>query len=174
MLIPSPASAYYGFTPILVPLGQSLEDLSSMLRAANADTLVTAAGSVPLQGLLEQHPDLKQVVWVVERTSRHMDWNEIPEGVGGKAEIAVWHDIVEERRSSVSADLPDGKEPTNVVVISKNASNQPDGFEVVHFTQQVGWGALSDSICLRHADNALRTSSQPSRPKSRHFPVLID
>ncbi|KAI4136793.1 MAG: hypothetical protein L6R39_007610, partial [Caloplaca ligustica] len=132
------ASAFYGFTPILIPQRQSLEDLSKMLRAANADTLITAAGSVPLQGLLEQHPDLKQVIWVVERTSRHMEWNEVPEGVGGKAEIGVWHDIIEERRSSVSADLPQdttGKEPTNFVVVSKNAANG-QGFEVVDFTQQ--------------------------------------
>lgn len=138
-LITRTASAFYGFTPILIPQRQSLEDLSKMLRAANADTLITAAGSVPLQGLLEQHPDLKQVIWVVERTSRHMEWNEVPEGVGGKAEIGVWHDIIEERRSSVSADLPQdttGKEPTNFVVVSKNAANG-QGFEVVDFTQQV-------------------------------------
>lgn len=112
-----------------------------MLRAAKVDTLITAAGSVPLQGLLAQHPDLKQVVWVVERTSRHMEWNEVPEGVGGQAEIGVWHDIIEERRSSVSADFPPdtaGKEPTTVIVVSENASSQPDGFEVVEFPQQVG------------------------------------
>lgn len=131
------ASAFYGFTPILVPQGQSLEDLSAMLKAANADTLIALAGSVPLQALSEQYPGLKQVVWLVERTSRHMEWSEVPEGVGGKAEIAVWHDIVEERRSSVSGDLISEKEPTNVVVISKDASNKSTGFQIVEFTQQV-------------------------------------
>ncbi|KAL8932327.1 MAG: hypothetical protein Q9216_006882 [Gyalolechia sp. 2 TL-2023] len=133
------ASAFYGFNPILVPQEQSLDDLSKMLRTSNADVLVTAAGSVPLQGLLEQYPDLRQVIWVVEKTSRHMDWNEVPEGVGGKAEIAVWHDIIEEKRSSIStdppADIPE-KPPTNVTVISKNPSNPSTGFEVVEFTQQ--------------------------------------
>lgn len=137
VLLTVTAAAFYGFTPVLVSLEQSLEGLSEILKAANADTLITAAGTVPLQGLLEQYPGLKQVVWVVERTSRHMDWNEVPEGVGGKAEIAVWHDIVEERRSSVSADLPSGKEPTNIVTVSKSSSSQTEGFDTIEFTQQV-------------------------------------
>lgn len=135
------ASAFHGFTLILIPQEQSLDDLSKMLKAANADVLVTAAGSVPLQGLLEQYPGLRQVIWVVEGTSRHMDWNEVPEGVGGKADIAVWHDIIEEKRSSVSAEPPaetSGKPPSNVVIISKIASNRSTGFQVVEFTQQVG------------------------------------
>lgn len=131
------ASAFYGFAPILISQGQSPESLSKILEAANADTLVALAGSVPLQGLLEQHPHLKQVLWVVERTSRHMDWNEVPEGVGGKTEIAVWHDIIEERRSSVSTDLPLDKEPTKIVIVSKDASNKAESLEIVEFTQQV-------------------------------------
>ncbi|KAL8638342.1 MAG: hypothetical protein Q9228_004500 [Teloschistes exilis] len=130
------ASAFHGFAPILIPQGQSPESLSKILEAANADTLVALAGSVPLQGLLQQYPHLKQVVWVVERTSRHMDWNEVPEGVGGKADIAVWHDIVEEKRSSVSTDLPSDKEPTKIVIASKDASNKADSFEIVEFSQQ--------------------------------------
>lgn len=112
-----------------------------MLSTANADILITAAGSVPLQELLEQHPGLKQVIWVVERTSRHMDWNEVPEGVGGNAEIAVWHDIIEERRSSVSSDLPAdtaGRAPTNIITFSKIASNHSASFEVIELSQQVG------------------------------------
>ncbi|KAL8751172.1 MAG: hypothetical protein Q9184_006148 [Pyrenodesmia sp. 2 TL-2023] len=149
LLITVFASAFYGFTPILVPQGQSLEDLSEMLRAADADTLITAAGSVPLQGLLEQYPNLKQVIWVVERSSRHMEWNEVPEGFGGKAEIAVWHDIIEDRRSSVSADLPSDsveKAPTNILVMADNASNQPAGFEMVEFTHQNIVAAVSTQI----------------------------
>lgn len=131
------ASAFYGFAPILIPQGQSPKSLGKILEAVNADTLVALAGSVPLQGLLQQYPHLNQVVWVVERTSRHMDWNEVPEGVGGKAEIAVWHDIIEEKRSSVSTDLPSDKEPTKIVIASKDASNKADSFEIVEFSQQV-------------------------------------
>ncbi|KAL8684912.1 MAG: hypothetical protein Q9224_006068, partial [Gallowayella concinna] len=132
------ASAFYNFIPILIPQQQSLESLSQMLKTTHTDTLITAAGSIPLHGLLQQHPGLKQVIWVVERTSRHMEWNEVPEGVGGKAEIAVWHDIIEERKSSVSVDLPanNADNPAaNVITISQDASKEE--FEVVEFTQQV-------------------------------------
>ncbi|KAL9001783.1 MAG: hypothetical protein Q9188_005257 [Gyalolechia gomerana] len=149
LLISCTASAFYGFTPILVPQEQSLDDLSKMLEAANADVLVTAAGSVPLQGLLEQYPGLRQVIWVVERTSRHMEWNEVPEGAGGKAEIAVWHDIFEEKRSLVSTDLPTDnpeKPPTNITVISENPSNLSTGFKVVEFTQQDVAASVSAQI----------------------------
>ncbi|KAL8945794.1 MAG: hypothetical protein Q9222_007712 [Ikaeria aurantiellina] len=133
------ASAFYGFTPVLLPQIESAETLGKMLKTANADTLILPAGSVALQGLLEQQPGLKQVIWVVERTSRHMDWNEVPEGVGGNAEIAVWHDIIEERKSSASADLPsdaDGKAPTSIIAISQNEANQSDSYDIVDFTQQ--------------------------------------
>ncbi|KAL9594538.1 MAG: hypothetical protein Q9219_006979 [cf. Caloplaca sp. 3 TL-2023] len=143
------ASAFYGFTPILIPQDQSLEGLSKVLSATNADLLITAAGSVPLQGLLEQYPGLKQVIWVVERTSRHMDWNEVPEGVGGKAEIGVWHDIVEERRPSASSNLPAASAenaPNNITVVSKNESNRSTGFDIVEFTQEVGSEHLYTSV----------------------------
>ena len=137
-LISDTASAFYSFIPVLVPRVQSLELLGDMLKTTHVDTLIAAAGSVPLQGLLEQHPGLKQVVWVVERTSRHMDWNEVPEGFGGNAEIAVWHEIIEERKALVSADPPTDnveKAATNVISVSQSASGKE--FEVVEFTQQV-------------------------------------
>ncbi|KAL8824584.1 MAG: hypothetical protein Q9170_008111 [Blastenia crenularia] len=153
------ASAFYGFTPILIPQEQSLEDLSEMLKAGNADVLITAAGSVPLQGVLQQYPGLKQVIWVVERTSRHMDWNEVAEGVGGNAEIAVWHDIIEERPSSASDELPMEKSSTNIVMISKNASNQPTRFEVVEFTQQVGISIQLAQIVLTIRQNIVAAVS---------------
>ncbi|KAL8727155.1 MAG: hypothetical protein Q9181_005810 [Wetmoreana brouardii] len=142
------ASAFYGFTPILIPQGQSLESLGKALKIANAETLVTGAGSVPLQGLLEQYPELRQVIWVVEKTSRHMDWNEVPEGVGGRAEIAVWHDIIEERRASVTSELPSDRAPTNVVVISKDASGQPAEVGIAEFTQQNITAAVSAQISI--------------------------
>ncbi|KAL9610412.1 MAG: hypothetical protein Q9204_009081, partial [Flavoplaca sp. TL-2023a] len=54
------ASAFYGFTPILIPQEQPSEALSDIMKTSNKDTLIAAAGSVPLQELLEQHPGLKQ------------------------------------------------------------------------------------------------------------------
>ena len=67
-----------------------------------------------------------------------MDWNEVPEGVGGKAEIAIWHDIIEERISSAPAGLPTHnveKPPPNVLSVSQSAMTK--GYQVVEFTQHV-------------------------------------
>lgn len=165
-LIVYKAAAFYNFSPVLVPQQQSIETLSNMLRTTHAEILITSAGSISLQGLLAQHPALKQVIWVVEGTSRHMDWNEVPEGVGGNAEIAVWHDIIEERKSSVSTDFPaddPAKPPTNVITISQDASKRE--FEIVEFTQQVGLiGEITD---YNFANSKSRTSLQLSPPKSQ-------
>ncbi|KAL8873188.1 MAG: hypothetical protein Q9174_001309 [Haloplaca sp. 1 TL-2023] len=142
------ASAFYGFTPILLSPEQSAEDLSKSIKAANADTLIAAAGSVPLQELLDDQPALKQVVWVVERTSRHVDWNEVPSGVGGKIEIAVWHDVVEDRRSSVSADLPSDKEPKSIVAAITTKTSKDDKLELVEYTQQNLTAAIAAQISV--------------------------
>ncbi|KAL8848974.1 MAG: hypothetical protein Q9221_006005 [Calogaya cf. arnoldii] len=163
------ASSFYGFVPIIVPQEEDLEALGDMLKTTHADTLITAAGSIPLQGLLEQHPGLKQVIWVVERTSRHMDWNEVPEGVGGKAEIAVWHDIVEEKKSSVSTDLPTNKDfpPPNVIAVSQ--------YEVVEFTQNNIVAAIAAQISVLPRPHRLNPSDLllSLAPLSSSYPLTI-
>ncbi|KAL8922794.1 MAG: hypothetical protein Q9172_003428 [Xanthocarpia lactea] len=170
------ASAFYSFIPVLVPRVQSLELLGDVLKTTNVDTLIAAAGSVPLQGLLEQHPGLKQVVWVVERTSRHMDWNEVPEGFGGNAEIAVWHEIIEERKSLVSADPPTDnveKGPTNVISVSQNASRKE--FEVVEFTQQNIVAAIAAQISVLPRPHRLSPSDLllSLAPLSSSYPLTV-
>ncbi len=132
------ASAFYGLTPILIPQQQSLDTLAGILVETKADILVAGAGSIPLKELLQKYPNLKQVIWVVERTSRHMDWNEVGEGEGGKAEIAVWHDIIDEKQtpSELPNDIPEGT-VTNVVMVTKDAWSAMDSYELTEFTQAV-------------------------------------
>ncbi len=104
-----------------------------------ADVLVAGAGTVPLNELLPKYSDLKQVLWVVERTSRHMDWNEAPEGEGGKADIAVWHDIIDEKAFSSSdlpTEVPGGSAP-DVLFVTEDAMSAMNSYEIVSFTQKV-------------------------------------
>lgn len=78
------------------------------------------------------------MIWVVEKTSRHMDWNEVPEGVGGTPEITVWHDIIEEKAST--SDLPSetpGGAPPNIITIHKKSRSKKEELEIVEFTQKV-------------------------------------
>ena len=69
-----------------------------------------------------------------------MDWNEVPEGEGGKADIAVWHDIIDEK-SSTAAELPTeipGGHLPNIVMVVEDAMSALDSFEIVEYTQKVG------------------------------------
>jgi hypothetical protein len=65
-----------------------------------------------------------------------MDWNEVPEGIGGQAGVGVWHEIIEERKATVGTALPDntGNEPLKDVVAIWHSSK---GDEEVEFTQKV-------------------------------------
>ena len=129
---------FYNITPILLPFGINVDEMADILRDSGSDCLVAAAGALPLEGLLQQYPNIRQVIWVAARSSRHMDWNEVPEGVGGKADIGVWHEIVGENRDSASADLPsdtaDQSSP-KVVIVSKESKREEYG--TIELTQKV-------------------------------------
>ena len=67
-----------------------------------------------------------------------MDWNEVPEGVGGKADIGVWHEIIGENRDTGASDLPNDtkdESPPNVIIISKLPKSENHG--PIEFTQRV-------------------------------------
>lgn len=141
------AGAFYDFVPILIPYNQPHETVAELLRQINADSLVAEAGSIPLADVGKSVSALRQVIWTVEKTSRHMDWNEVPEGIGGKIDVSVWHQIVQDQKNS-SAELPQttGKAP-NVVFLWQEQLGKPA--EIVEFTQQnlaAGTGALISAI----------------------------
>ena len=67
-----------------------------------------------------------------------MDWNEVGEGEGGKADIAVWHNIIDKKQASseLPSDIPEGS-VTNVVVVTEDAWSAVDSYELTEFTQAV-------------------------------------
>lgn len=133
------AGAFYGFTPVLLPYRQSLETVVEILKQTRADVLIVGAGTIPLADLLDGYADLNHVVWVVQRGSRHLDWNEVPEGVGGKVGVSVWHDLIEEKKPNVTSDLPDGDDgdPTSRKLITVWQKKEDDIGRVIEFTQAV-------------------------------------
>jgi hypothetical protein len=101
-----------------------------------ADALVAGAGSVPLAEISKGSSALRSIIWTVEKTSRHMGWSEVPEGIGGKMDVAVWHELVQEQKIGASAlPLTSGK-PPGVVFLWQEAVGKPA--EITEFTQQVG------------------------------------
>ncbi|KAF1925047.1 uncharacterized protein M421DRAFT_71067 [Didymella exigua CBS 183.55] len=128
------AGAFYGFTPILIPYNQPHATLTELLHAARADSLVAQAGSVPLADVTRSVPSLRHVVWTVEKTSRHMGWSDVPEGIGGKLDVSVWHELVQDSRHSDAVLPSDGAKAPGVVFLWQEAVGKPA--EMVEFTQQ--------------------------------------
>lgn len=118
-----------------------------LLNDTGAEALIAAAGNLPLQDLESQCTKLKSVTWVVEKTSRHMDWNEKPDNL----DISVWHDLVEEAPDA-SSELPSndtGAAPTTLITVWQNKQGQSD---IVEFTQQnlvSAIGAMISALPLR-------------------------
>ncbi|PSN74403.1 hypothetical protein BS50DRAFT_511321 [Corynespora cassiicola Philippines] len=128
------AGAFYGFSPILIPYNQPHPTLIDLLNQTGADSLIAEAGSVPLADVSAGVAGLRQVIWTVEKTSRHMDWNEVPEGIGGKIDVSVWHQLIQDQKNA-SAELPsDDTKPPGVVFLWQETVGKPA--EVVEFTQQ--------------------------------------
>ena len=124
----------------MIPPGQSLDTLAGILTETRAEVLIAGAGALPLNELLQKYTSLKQMIWVVERTSRHMDWNEVPEGVGGIADIAVWHDIIDEKASTPlewPKEIPGNTLP-DVLCVVEDGTSALDSYEIIKFTQKVG------------------------------------
>ncbi|KAF2871099.1 hypothetical protein BDV95DRAFT_495051 [Massariosphaeria phaeospora] len=141
------AGAFYGFSPVLIPYNQPHAVVIDLLLQTGADALIAEAGSVPLAEVSKGVPGLRQVIWTVEKTSRHMDWNEVPEGFGGKIDVSVWHELVQDNKTG-AAELPQSPaQPPNIVFIWQEAVGKPA--EIVKFTQQnitAATGALISAL----------------------------
>ncbi|CAN8095849.1 unnamed protein product [Discula destructiva] len=130
------ACAFYNLTAILIPFDQPDEAVISMLRQASADTVVALPGSFPFDSAVKNYPSLKNMVWVVDEGNRHMDWNEVPKGMGGKLNVATWQDIVQDSPADAGKELPplaDQHAPPGITVFWQTGKpGEPE--EMVDFT----------------------------------------
>src|SRR2546430_16096198 len=149
------ASAFYGLDVILIPFNQPHEKVVELLQKTNADSLIAQAGALPFELVSETCSSLKLVIWFVEHTSRHMDWTEVPEDVGGKIEVDAWHELVQNHQDTTNTNPPELKTEELGKVITVWQGRTGDS-EIVEFTQKV---------CLKltphsRANNVIRTSCQ--------------
>lgn len=93
-------------TPILLPYNIAHPKVYHFLSGTGADGLVCAAGTLPLDDLSKSCKNLRLLTWVVEKTSRHMDWNGVPDDAADRLVVSVWHDVVEENKATATTDLP--------------------------------------------------------------------
>lgn len=131
------AAAFYGFTPVLIPYGLPVDIVVQLLQLANADFLIGSAGSVPSDDVKQHCKAIKGIVWVVERSSREIDFAEPSNNV------SVWHELVAAQASNTTSELPErtGEQPPPGIT-SIWLSEDPKHGELVTFTQNVS-SALS-------------------------------
>ncbi|CAI6305793.1 unnamed protein product [Periconia digitata] len=152
------AGAFYGFSPVLIPYNQPHPTLIELLNRANVDTVISSAGALPLEDVRKGVPGLRNIIWTVEKTSRHMDWNEVPEGIGGKIDVSVWHQLVQDHKSEATSLPQDTSKAPNVVFLWQEAIGKPA--EIIELTQQniaAGTGALISALPAAHRFNSSDT-----------------
>jgi hypothetical protein len=100
------ACAFYNLTPILVPYDEPIEKAIPLLKTSKADTVIAAVGSFPFDVITKSYPALKQLIWVVDEGSKHMDWDDVPKGTGGAINVSTWQEIIQDAEHNVGTDLP--------------------------------------------------------------------
>lgn len=129
-------SFYPNLTTVLIPFDVSSDEIISMLRRSAVDTVVTVPGAFPFDTVVKAYPALRQLIWVVDEGSSHLDWNDVPEGMGGSVNVATWQEIVNEAPASAGLELPPldpASVPKDVVAFWQTKPGQVE--EMVRFTQ---------------------------------------
>jgi hypothetical protein len=80
--------------------------LIAHLSQVTPDFLIAEAGAVEVDAVVAACPSLRHIIWVAAEGNRHMDWNVVPEGTGGKVEVVVWHELIDERKTLASSEVP--------------------------------------------------------------------
>lgn len=90
----------------MIPHNLDPKKLGSYLEKVQAELLIAEAGAVDLTVVTSGNKQLKDVIWVAKEGSRHMDWNEVPAKLAGSVKVAVWHELVEEKKKLEDTEVP--------------------------------------------------------------------
>nr|OQO18861.1 hypothetical protein B0A51_14527 [Rachicladosporium sp. CCFEE 5018] len=151
------ACAFWGdeTTPILLPFNLPHAKVYELLRETKADTVIAAAGSLPLEELSTQlRGSVHTVIEVVEATSQHMDWGGTPKAVQGKLTVEAWHVILRDQGEWEKVELPkySKTDPKKSVVAVYQPSDAMKDATITTFTSAniiAGVAGLLNSLPLR-------------------------
>jgi hypothetical protein len=107
-----------------------------MLQQSGADTVITCPGAFPFDSVVKSYPALRHLIWVVDEGSKHLDWNEVPKGMGGKVNVSTWQDILNDNPQTAGAELPsaDNQAAAPDIIMFWTIKNKSVE-EMVRFTQ---------------------------------------
>lgn len=128
------AGAFYEFEVVLISYDCREDLLLELLKEANAPIVIATAGTLPLASIDTHCKDIKEVIWVVEDTSRHMDFEDADDNVA----TLHWHDLIAQQSGSTSNEVPKdapgaGVAVQDVVTMSRKSR---DFGEKIAFTQK--------------------------------------
>ncbi|EFX02672.1 AMP-dependent synthetase/ligase [Grosmannia clavigera kw1407] len=156
------ACSFYNMTAILLPFDQTDEALVSMLRRSAADTVITAPGCFPFANVAKSYPALRQLIWVVDEGSKHLDWNEVPEGVGGRVNVSTWQDVVGDAAPSAGLSLPPLEEQSAARDISIFWEHEKDSMTTTTTTTTKTTTLPSDMVRFTSANLCAAVAAQLS------------
>ena len=130
-LVVSFACAFYDLTIILLPYPSNAKTVQSVLSKTQADLLVTAAGVISLNELQGILP-LKNVVYVVEKASRALDWNTPP---GSRIQTQTFHDVIA-GDSNASVEAPQTVDVNKPAVIITYTPHSSTSLEIIELSTQ--------------------------------------
>ncbi|KAG6265047.1 hypothetical protein E4U47_006574 [Claviceps purpurea] len=140
-------SFYPNLTTVILPFNVTEPELINILRRSAVDTVVTASGSFPFDSVVKAYSLIRQLIWVVDDGSRHMDWNDIPEGTGGSVNVTTWQDLVNETPDSTLTELPPvdkDQVPQDIVTFWQDKASNIG--EMVRFSQANLASAVSSQL----------------------------
>jgi hypothetical protein len=111
--------------------------LIAHLSEVTPDFLIAEAGAVEVEAVVAACSSLRHIIWVAKEGNRHMDWNVVPEGTGGKVEVVVWHELVEDRRTLTSSEVPPVDKESTVPPLSTFWPGTEGVGQLVEYTSEV-------------------------------------
>lgn len=92
-------------TAVIMPYDQPAPAVTDMLERSAADTMIAAVGTIPFDAVTKDYAGLKNLFWVVDPGSKHLDWDELPKSTNGLY-VNTWQEIMAAEKATVTSDLP--------------------------------------------------------------------
>ena len=120
----------------MIPYGLEGPQLNDLIKRTSPEVLIAEAGTLDLQSVASSCPSLKHIIWVTKAGSEHMDWNEVPEGIGGGLGVSVWKDLIDDHEA-ISEVPPYEKDAEEVRPLTTFWPVADGKFEQVEYSSKV-------------------------------------
>ena len=67
----------------------------------------------------------------------HMDWNEVPEGIGGKLDVTTWADLIKEKRAGSTHAVLHLDKDNEALPVYAFWPTKSGSYELIEYSQKV-------------------------------------